>query len=182
MFSLKKNIYGNFPAVKKIYFILLLTVLFLSGCSLFLAPKVKEFDLDMKINSVPGSVRVAAVRNLSNSGQRFLLRTEKTLTRDPLNIWTTEPGTLICNALNRCFKENKTPAKKVFICDITSFETDIFKNVFRISGNFRRQGTSAVVPFDIAVPIEEHSSESIVRAASSAVEKLAVQLAGTAEK
>ena len=168
--------------MKKIYFILLLTVLFLSGCGLFVTPQVREFDLQVKQNSVPGNIHVAAVRNLSNSGQRFLLRTGVKFTRDPHNIWTAEPGTLICNALNRIFKENKTLPTQVFICETECFEVDLFENIFRISGSFRRQGTAERFRFDITVPIEEQSSECIVNAASSAVEKLAVILSGTAKK
>ena len=173
---------GNFSAVKKIPFLLLLTVLLLSGCGLLVAPEVKEFDLRVNRNSVPGTVRVAAVRNLSNSGQRFLLRTNNVLTRDPYNFWTVEPGTLICNALNRIFKENKTLPVQVFICDVDCFETDPEQSTFRLSGSFRKQGTTEKYRFDITVPVEEQSAEYIVSAASSAVEKLAVLLSGTAKK
>ncbi|MBR2912017.1 MAG: hypothetical protein IKC05_10425 [Lentisphaeria bacterium] len=148
----------------------LLPVLLLSGCALFVAPQVNEFDLAVKHH--PGTAfRVAAVRNLSHSGQRFLLRSGAKLTRDPYNIWTSEPGTLICNALNRIGSSD--PSAAVFICDVERFEVDLYEKFFRISGSFRRQGTARNTPFDITVPLENNSSESIVSAASSAVEKLA---------
>lgn len=168
--------------MKKIYFFLLLTVLFLSGCGLLVAPEVKEFDLRVNRDSIPGTVRVAAVRNLSNSGQRFLLRADNELTRDPYNLWTAEPGTLICNALNRIFKENKTLPAQLYICDVDCFETDVEQSTFRLSGSFRKQGTARRHRFDITVPVEEQSAEYIVSAASSAVEKLAGILSGTAKK
>ena len=142
----------------------LLPVLLLSGCALFVAPQVNEFDLAVKHH--PGTAfRVAAVRNLSHSGQRFLLRSGAKLTRDPYNIWTSEPGTLICNALNRIGSSD--PSAAVFICDVERFEVDLYEKFFS------RQGTARNTPFDITVPLENNSSESIVSAASSAVEKLA---------
>ena len=167
--------------MKKIYSILLFPVLFLSGCGLFITPQVREFDLNVKPDSITEPVRVAAVRNLSNSGQRFLLRSGAELSRDSYNLWTTEPGALIGNALNRIFSKNGKQTA-VFICDVDCFEADLNKNVFRISGSYRRQGTSAAHCFDIATEIKNKSPESIVDAASKAVEELAVLLSGNKKR
>ena len=163
--------------MNKKYF--LLPLLLLCGCGLFVAPQVREFDLQIKQNPAQGAIRVAAVRNLSNSGQRFLLRSQNGVTRDPLNIWTAEPGTLICNALNSSFRAERTVPTQVFICDVNCFEADTDQLIFRLSGSFRRQGTQETSPFDITVPLENKCAQSIINAASAAVEKLAVLLSGS---
>ena len=164
---------------KKLFFTILpaLSLLFLCGCFMPAYRGTQDFDLDVEPVPCSGKVSVSYMRNASSAGTRIQWRSYFDLTRDPYNVWALEPGALVCCALNRALCRDRVQPEITLCGEIECFEADLTNRVFRLSGFYRRTGTSEKIRFDITSPMRAHSVENIVLAASESVRKLARRMA-----
>ena len=161
---------------KLIVLFLVCLLLLTSGCVFSNYRQVNDFDLDPEAVNGNGSVHVASVRNVSSSGLRIQSRSYFGLSRDPYNLWATEPGALVCNALNKALGKDGCISPIVLTCELEYFEADLPQRIFRLSGTYSSRTSPQKIRFDIKTPLRGPAVANIVLAASEAVRQLAVRM------